>query len=259
MLAAACGHAAPTARAPCPLPACPVPDPASALAARLDEVREVIARAAARAGRAPDAVRLVVVTKSAPPGIFALAHGAGVTDVGESRLPAALARMRGWERAFQWHFVGHVQSNKARRVVAAFDVLHGIDSGALLARVDAAATELRRAPRVLLQVNVSGEGTKSGLRPPDVLPVVRASAGLRAARLVGLMTMAPRVDEAEAARPVFAGLRALRDEVQARAGLPLPELSMGMSEDFPIAVEEGATLVRLGTRLVGGLLRDALP
>jgi len=236
-----------------------VPDPASEFAARLREVRGEIARAAARAGRAPDAVRLVVVTKAAPPAIFALAQAAGVTDVGENRVPAALARQRGWERAFCWHFVGHVQSNKARKVVAAFDVLHGIDSAALLTRVDAAAAELGRAPRVLLQVSVSGEDSKGGLVPEDVLPVVRAGAGLGAARLVGLMTMAPRVDEAEATRPVFAGLRVLRDEVQARAGLPLPELSMGMTEDFPIAIEEGATLVRLGTRLVGGLLEGGVP
>jgi len=235
-----------------------MPDPAQTLARRLEAVRDEIGRAARRAGRPASAVRLVVVTKAAPARVFELLRALSVRDVGESRVQDALRRMRGHEDAFVWHLVGHLQSNKARRAVERFEVLHGIDSAALLARVDAIAAELGRAPRVLLQVNVSGEASKAGLDPGQVPAVVRAATDLRAARLVGLMTMAPRVDEAEAARPVFAGLRALRDEVARSSGHELSELSMGMTEDFPVAVEEGATFVRVGRRIVGDLLPGAL-
>ena len=234
-------------------------DPSQTLASRLSAVRDEVERAAARSGRLASAVRLVMVTKAAPPAIFGLARALGVADVGENRVQSAVERMSGYEDAFRWHFIGHLQSNKARRVVERFDVLHGIDSESLLRRVDSIATELSRAPRVLLQVNVSGESSKMGLEPEQVLPLVRLAASLGGARLVGLMTMAPRADEAEATRPVFVGLRELRDDVAAATGHELPELSMGMTEDFPIAVEEGATLLRVGRRLVGDLLSDAVP
>lgn len=223
-----------------------MPASASTLPERLAGVRAELDAAARRAGRTAGAVRLVVVTKSAPPGVFALLAAAGAGDVGESRVQAGQARRAGREAAFCWHLVGHLQSNKARAAVQAFDVLHGLDSPELLERVDRAAGELSRAPGVFLQVNVSGEPSKHGL-PPAALPAaLEAGRALRHARLLGLMTMAP---EGGDPRPVFAGLRRLRDELAPE----LQELSMGMSDDFAVAVEEGATCVRVGRRLVADL------
>lgn len=221
------------------------------LAQRYEEVRQEVTAAALRAGRDPSGITLVVVTKAAPPSVFEAASAAGIQDVGENRLPAALERMAGYESAFRWHFVGHLQANKARRAVAAFDVFHGIDSLALLARVDRLAAEMDRRPELLLQVNVSGEASKHGFTPQEVPAAVRAATGLQAARVVGLMTMAPQVSDPEEARPVFADLAALRRDMT--GVLPLPHLSMGMSEDFVVAVEEGATLIRIGRRIVDGL------
>ena len=224
-------------------------DSALTLPERLARVRGELAAAARGAGRPAEGVRLVVVTKSAPQGVFELLAAAGVGDVGESRVQAGLARREGREAAFCWHLVGHLQSNKARAAVGAFDVLHGVDSLELLARLERAAGELGRAPRLFLQVNVSGEGSKHGLSPAALPEALAAARALRHARAVGLMTMAPEGADPEAARPVFAGLRRLRDELAPE----LAELSMGMSEDFAVAVQEGATCVRIGRRLVADL------
>jgi pyridoxal phosphate enzyme (YggS family) len=215
------------------------------------QVRARIDRAARRAGRDPSQVTMVLVTKSAPPTIFAAASRQGVRHVGESRVQDAERRRAGLEADFTWHLVGHLQSNKARRAAALFDVLHGVDSAGLLARVDEAAGRLGRNPDVLLQVNVSGEARKHGLHPDALGDALAAARSLRNARLVGLMTMAPACDDPEQSRPVFRRLADLRD-AHARAAGPgaLPQLSMGMSADFEVAVEEGATLVRLGTVLV---------
>jgi pyridoxal phosphate enzyme (YggS family) len=216
---------------------------------RLAQVRRRIERAAARAGRDPSAVTLVVVTKEAPDSIFDTARAAGVRDVGESRVQQAERRHEGRADDFRWHLVGHLQGNKARRAVRLFDVLHGVDSVALLQRVDEAAAAFDRRPEVLLQVNVSGEATKHGL-PVDELPAALQAAGrLSHARVTGLMTMAPESEDPEAARPHFRALSALRDR-HGRGGAALDQLSMGMSDDFEVAVEEGATLVRIGRLLV---------
>lgn len=221
------------------------------LAERLAGVRAAIAAAALRSGRAPQDVTLVAVTKSAPPQTFGLLAAAGVTDAGESRVQDAERRLSGWETAFRWHLVGHLQSNKVRRAVPLFDVFHGVDSPALATRIDRVAGELGRRIDFLLQVNVSGEASKHGVPAEQAPAALAALAGLRHARLVGLMTMAPLADDPERARPVFAALRELRDRCQGRHGAPpLPELSMGMTDDFEVAVEEGATLVRVGRRLV---------
>jgi hypothetical protein len=220
----------------------------AALAARLAEVQDAVAHAATRAGRDPDAVRLVVITKAAPPSIFDALRRLGVTDVGESRIQSAEQRMVGHEQDFRWHLVGHLQGNKAKRAVALFDVLHGIDSLALLERVDRLAGELGRSPECLLQVNVSGEEAKHGFRTEELGEALERAADLAHARVTGLMTMAPRSDDPESTRAVFAELARLRDGH--RSPPELPQLSMGMSEDFAVAVEEGATLVRIGRRIV---------
>jgi pyridoxal phosphate enzyme (YggS family) len=221
------------------------------LAGRLAVVRRRIALAADRSGRDPEAVKLVVVTKSAPPSIFVRAAAVGIRDVGENRVQAAEARQGDHRQRFTWHMVGHLQRNKARRAVELFDVLHGIDSLALLQRVESIAGELDRSPRVLLQVNVAGESAKHGADPRDLPELLAAASALRHARLVGLMTMAPLVERPEQARAVFASLARLRDDHGGTA--LLPELSMGMTDDFEVAVEEGATMVRIGRALLEDL------
>jgi hypothetical protein len=229
------------------------PSRSERLAQRVAAVRAEIDAAAARAGRRPSDVTLVVVTKSAPPAIFAAARDAGIRDVGESRVQDALTRMAGHECDFRWHFVGRLQANKVRKAVAAFDVFHGIDAVDLARRVDRVAGELGRTPELLLQVNVSGEASKQGLEP-DALPgALQALGSLAHARLVGLMSMAPLGADPEAARAVFAALAALRARCAPAVQGGLPHLSMGMSGDFVPAVEEGASLVRIGSRLVDGL------
>jgi hypothetical protein len=228
------------------------------LGERLALARSRIERAARRAGRDPGEVTLVLVTKSAPPSIFGAARRWGVRHVGESRVQDAARRRAGDEHGFTWHLVGHLQSNKARRAVAMFDVLHGVDSPELLARVDDAAGSLGRRPRVLLQVNVTGEPSKHGLAPDALSDALAPARSLRHARLVGLMTMAPACDDPEQARDAFRRLAALRaSHAPALGPGALAELSMGMSGDFEVAVEEGATLVRLGTAIVAEDARAA--
>lgn len=227
--------------------------PHGSLAAALDAVRGRLAAAAERAGRRADGVRLVVVTKAAPPAIFDALAELGVEDVGENRVVEAAERLAGRRETFTTHFIGRLQSNKARRAVPLFDVFHGVDGAPLVDRLDRIAGELGVTRDVFVQVNVSGEDSKAGVAPDDVAPLVEHAARADALRLRGLMTMAPYSDDAEDARPVFAALRALRDDVAARLGVPLPDLSMGMSGDAEVAVEEGATLVRVGSAIVGRL------
>ena len=239
--------------------------PAEELAARLADVRGRIAAAAARAGRDPAAVTLVAVAKSAPAEIYGVLADAGLRDVGESRVQAAAQRRPAAGAApLRWHLVGHLQSNKARRAVELFDVLHGVDSPELLLRLERAAVELGRAPELLLQLNLlpgpagHGETGRHGLRPDELPAALAAARTLRAARVTGLMTMAAEDAGEAAARTVFRELAELRRR-HAEPDLPLPHLSMGMSDDFPLAVEEGATLVRVGRRLVEGVLPGLAP
>jgi len=223
-----------------------------ALSARLAEVRAEIDTAARRGGRQPEDVTLVVVTKSVPPTVFPALGELGATDLGENRIQGVAERLAGYEAAFRWHFIGHLQSNKARKAVPLFDVFHGVDSVDLMLRLDRLAGEFGRRPELFLQVNVSGEDSKSGLPPEAVSEAVERSLSLEHARLVGLMTMAPRVEDREQTRPVFRALAALREAHGPAAGHPgLTQLSMGMTRDFAIAVEEGATCVRVGRRIVG--------
>lgn len=222
---------------------------ADTLPERLRSLQQELEAAARRGGRRAQDLTLVVVTKSAPDAVFGRLAAAGVRDVGESRVQAGLRRRAGREADFRWHLVGHLQSNKARPALEAFDVLHGLDSLELLGRLERAAAELGRRPEAFLQVNVSGEASKTGFSPAALPAALELARGLRHLRVTGLMTMAPASEDPEAARPVFAGLRELRD----RLAPDLRQLSMGMSDDFAVAVEEGATCVRIGRRLVEGL------
>jgi hypothetical protein len=207
---------------------------------------ERLRRAAESGGHDPDRLRIVGVTKTHPASLARAAFTAGITRLGESRVQEAETKFDAVPEA-EWHFIGRLQSNKARRAVRRFAAIHSIDSLELLTRVDELAAEEGTAPQMLLQVNVSGEASKAGMSP-DALASVAVP---QAARLVGLMTIAP-VDASDGeARALFGRLRQLRDELAQRIGLELPELSMGMSADADAAAAEGATLVRIGTLLFG--------
>lgn len=203
-------------------------------------------RIAEQQGHDPDRLRVVGVTKTHPVELVRAALGAGLTRLGESRVQEAEPKIAACPDA-EWHFVGRLQSNKARRAVRGFAVIHSVDSIRLLQRVDELTAEEGLDRRVLLQVNVSGEAAKAGVTPDELGRVVApATAGL-----TGLMTIAPMGAGPEAARAVFAELRNLRDRLEQRLGTALPELSMGMSADAEAAAAEGATLVRIGTALFG--------
>jgi pyridoxal phosphate enzyme (YggS family) len=214
--------------------------------ARHDRLLRRLREVADAHGHDPGRLRIVGVTKEHPLEVVAAAVDAGLTRLGESRVQEAEPKTAAFP-AIEWHFIGRLQSNKARRAVRSFPVIHSIDSPELLQRVDRIADEEGRRPQVLLEVNVSGEATKAGLRPED-LDEISAPA---VAELVGLMTIARFGASEEEARAVFARLRALRDRLQQRLGRELPELSMGMSADAEAAAAEGATYVRIGTALFG--------
>ena len=225
----------------------------AALRARLADVRDRIARAASRAGRDPAAIRLIAVSKTFSPDHIRAAADTGQVDFGENKIQEALAKMDALaDLPLRWHMIGHLQSNKARRA-AGFYAIHGVDGMDVLDRVDQAAVAAGRHPRILIQVDLAQEATKFGAPPETAAAIVRAAAGRSGAVLAGLMTLPPEVDDPGAARPYFIRLRALRDEL-VRQGLPaaqVAELSMGMSHDFEVAVEEGATLVRVGSAIFG--------
>lgn len=215
------------------------------VAAGADRVRERMARACRRAGRDPASVTLVAVSKGQPAEAIAAAREAGIRHFGENRIQEAIPKIEqatGAGVEATWHLVGHLQSNKARAAANAFDVIHSVDSARLLRRLDAAAP----APRdVLLQVNVAAEPQKEGVAPEEVEGLVAAARGAANLRVRGLMTIAPMAGDPEDVRPVFRALRLLAERFN------LPELSMGMTDDFEVAIEEGATLVRVGRAIFG--------
>ncbi|HEY5619485.1 MAG TPA: YggS family pyridoxal phosphate-dependent enzyme [Vicinamibacterales bacterium] len=226
----------------------------SSIADRLTEVRSRIAAAARSAGRDPSSVRLIAVSKTFSLDVVREAYTAGQRDFGENRVQEALQKIQGSsDLDIRWHLLGHLQTNKAKRAASVFAAIHSVDSVDLLQRLDAAAASSSSAPEVLIQVDLADEATKFGVRPPDVPPLLEAAAALHTARVVGLMTLPPIPKDPEDARPWFRRLRSLRDEWLA-GGVPaamLQELSMGMSGDFEVAVQEGATIVRVGTAIFG--------
>ena len=225
-----------------------------ALRARLAEVRERIARAAGRAQRDPTAIRLVAISKTFDAEHVRAAAGAGQLDFGENKLQEALQKMDATaELPIRWHLVGHLQSNKLRKAAERFDTIHSIDGLELAARLDRAAAAANRRVELLVQVDLAGEPTKHGAREDELASLFEAGSLWRAARIVGLMVLPPAVDHPEDARRYFRALRSVRDRLIARgvAESMLTELSMGMSHDFEVAVEEGATLVRVGTAIFG--------
>ncbi|RUL87900.1 YggS family pyridoxal phosphate-dependent enzyme [Tautonia sociabilis] len=226
------------------------------LRANLDGVRSRIAEAARRAGREPGEVRLVAVTKKNPVERIRPLIEAGQLDLGEN-FPQELWRkaeeLSGRPERIRWHLIGHLQTNKARRTAPLVRLIHSVDSLKLLRLLDDLAADLPEPPAVCLQANCSGEQAKHGWAPGALLEEAEAIASCSRIPIVGLMTMAGFGTTDEEARPAFALLRDLRERLRARTGMALPELSMGMSGDFEAAIEEGATLVRVGSALFEGL------
>lgn len=221
------------------------------------EVRRAIETACEQSGRDLSEIRLIAVTKSADVPVLKPLYDAGIVDFAENRWPDARAKLEYSREVFPaappiWHFIGRLQLNKVKYVVPRFDWIHSLDSIELAAAISARATSQNRTISCLVQVNVSGEETKAGLDPsilPDFLENVRELPGVQ---ICGLMTMAPNLPDIEMTRPVFRSLRQLLVDTRHRLSMPsLQELSMGMSNDFEVAIEEGATLIRVGRRLVG--------
>ena len=227
---------------------------------RLADVRARIAAAARSVGRDPSSVHLIAVSKTFPLNLIRDAYAAGQRDFGENRVQEALQKIAAaTDLEIRWHLLGHLQTNKARRAAPAFAMIHGVDSVELIQKLDAGAVETGAAPELLIQVDLAGEATKHGLPPAEVPRLFDAAAACRAARVAGLMTLPPIPETPEDARPYFRRLRDLRDEWLG-AGVPasmLRELSMGMSGDFEVAVQEGATMVRVGTAIFGSRHVDA--
>ena len=217
-------------------------------------MRGRLEQAARTAGRDPSSIRLVAISKTFPAAAVRTATAAGQTDFGENRVQEALSKIEATaDLPVSWHLVGHLQSNKARKAAGPIAFIHALDSVGLLEQIDMAAVALGTEPRVLIQVDLAGESTKFGAPEGRVAELVRAAGALQAARLVGLMLLPPYAENPEDARPWFRRLRELRDRL-VREGAPadrLGELSMGMSHDFHVAVEEGATIVRIGTAIFG--------
>jgi pyridoxal phosphate enzyme (YggS family) len=232
---------------------------------RLNSVQDAIAAACARAHRPTDGVQLVAVSKTHPPERLLEAAAAGVQHFGENRVEEAEIKIpqvvAASLRPLTWHMIGHIQSRKAKEVVPLFNVVHSIDTRRLAEKLARVAVERGTVITGLLEVNISGEASKSGLAASGwevnaavraaLLDDVRAVCALPGLSVRGLMTMAPLTDDPETTRPVFAGLARLKAWLEGEVGVSLPELSMGMTDDFPIAIEEGATLVRIGRAIFG--------
>jgi pyridoxal phosphate enzyme (YggS family) len=225
----------------------------SEIGERLARVQASIAAAARRAGRDPASITLVAVSKTVPPDRIKDAVAAGVAVLGENRVQEARDKIEALGRLAQWHLVGHLQTNKAKLAVQLFDVIHSLDSMKLARELDRHAGAPGKRLPCLVEVNQGGELTKSGLTAEGVLPFLREAAGLANIQVVGLMSVPPFLENPEDLRPYFRRLRLLRDEAAAAgiAGLRLEHLSMGMSHDFEVAIEEGATMVRVGTAIFG--------
>ena len=217
----------------------------------LELVRGQIAEAVARSGRAASEIELVAISKTHDAEKVRAAYEAGQLLFGESRIQEARAKIPLLPSALRWHFVGHLQKNKIRRALPLFELIHSVDSLDLARDMNRIAEEDGMHPRILLEVNVAGEGSKFGFKPDTVRAEMESLIGLSRLSIEGLMTIPPLGPEAEASRKYFVDLRELRDSLEKDFAMKLPQLSMGMTNDFVIAVEEGATLVRVGTAIFG--------
>ena len=225
------------------------------LPSRLARVRERIAAAATRVNRGPEEINLVAVSKTHPAQIVCAAIQAGVADLGENRVQEAETKIGEVGReAARWHLIGHLQSNKVRRAIELFDIIHSVDSVALAQRLDRGCAEVGRPTLpVLIQLDLGHEETKTGITEDALAELVQVVGKCAHLQLLGLMTLPPFFEEAERVRPYFRRLRELRDELRAQHafGERSGDLSMGMTHDFEVAIEEGATMVRVGTAIFG--------
>ena len=223
----------------------------SLIAENLERVREQIAQAAGKAGRSVDDLELIAISKTHEAAKVREAIEAGQTLFGESKVQEARVKIPELPSSTRWHFVGHLQKNKIRHALPLFELIHSVDSLALAEDVNRIAEEEGLHPRVLLEVNVAGEGSKFGFQPEKLRADMESLLALPRLSILGLMCIPPVADEAEASRKYFVGLRELRDRLQTEFHVDLAQLSMGMTQDFAVAVEEGATLVRVGTAIFG--------
>lgn len=225
----------------------------SSVVNNIRKIREAIAEAALRSGRAPSEVRLMAVTKTVGDDRILEAIEAGVDIMGENYIQEAKRKIEAMDVDVRWHMIGHLQSNKAKYAVRLFDMVHSVDRMGLAAELDKRSAAVGRVTDILVEVNVSGEESKSGVRADKAPALVREIARLDNLSIRGLMTMPPWFDDPEDARPYFVALRELRDRIAAEEipAVDLRELSMGMSGDYGVAVEEGATIVRIGTAIFG--------
>ena len=225
----------------------------SQLAANIAHVRNTIAEAAQRVGRTPEEITLVAVSKTKPVELVEIAYNLGVTDFGENRVQEALPKIAAFHPdGLRWHLIGHLQSNKASKVVGPFDYVQSVDSLHIAQTLNRHAGEHGKRLRVLLQINISGEESKEGMTATEAPELARQILALPHLEIQGLMTIAPLVQDPEEVRPVFRNLRLLRDQL--RAELPQcswQHLSMGMTDDYIVAIEEGATIVRIGRAIFG--------
>ena len=221
---------------------------------RLEQIQSAMADAARRSGRDPEQVELIAVSKTQPDEAIKEAMRAGLTRFGENKVQEARGKIESLGRGL-WHLIGHLQSNKAKDAVRLFDSIDSVDRLELAQEIDRRAEAMGKIQNVLLQVNIAGESTKFGCAPEAAHALAEAINLLPRLCLNGLMTIAPYAPDPEKSRPHFAGLRELRDQLEAETGLRLPVLSMGMSGDFAVAIEEGSTAVRIGTALFGERLK----
>jgi len=225
----------------------------TSVAANIDKVRQRIAQAAERAGRRVDEITLVGVSKTFPAEAIREAHAAGLRHFGENRIQEWESKRTGLaDLQATLHFIGHLQSNKARRAAQLFDRVDSVDSAGLAQKLHAAASEEGKRLGVLIEVRLGDEPTKSGVHESELLPLAEAVVALPSLELLGLMTIPPYFEDPEQVRPYFRRLRELRNSLSPALNSPLPVLSIGMSHDFEVAIEEGTTEIRIGTGIFGG-------
>ena len=215
------------------------------------QIQDRIAVAAERSGRDPHSIGLVAVSKTKPVSLILEAIDAGITDIGENRVQEAKSKYDQVGRPVKWHFVGHLQTNKVKQTLQIFDLIHSVDSLRLLAEIDRRSTQLNRQTEVLIQVNTSTEPSKYGIEPDQTLDFIESALTYAHVRIKGLMTIGAFLPNPEAVRPMFVLLRRLKEKILAQQlpDVDMEYLSMGMTNDFEVAIEEGANLVRIGTAI----------
>jgi pyridoxal phosphate enzyme (YggS family) len=219
----------------------------------INTIKQRIVSAAVKCGRDPDSIKLLAVTKTVPTEYIIKAIDAGITMLGENYVQEAKEKITVLGQRAQWHMIGHLQTNKAKYAVNLFDYIHSVDRLELAQELDKRAGLIGRKINILIEVNISGEKTKNGIPATTAIDLIKITSKLENLSVCGLMTMAPYSNDPENARPYFSALRNLRDNISCQkiSGIPMEELSMGMTDDFEVAIEEGATIIRIGRAIFG--------